>query len=301
MNDLIITKLSRRDIRLESGSVAALGCFDGLHIGHRAVIKRAVEIARYKRLAAIVWTPVGMERGPLLTDEAEKRELIMSMGVDFLAEQSFDAIKGQSGEQFVAQTLFGALNVRHAVTGFNFTFGAGGKCGTHELCALLTTGNASLDVLSGVNIDGQVVASTRIRSLIEAGEVEKAAILLGRPYSIRGTVIHGRHIGHTIGIPTANLSLPSYRVLPLRGVYASEISTSLGYFRGISNVGVNPTVSIGGDARLETHLIGFDGDLYGQTITVKLLKFIRPEQQFASLDDLKAQIGEDIKTTLEVR
>ena len=285
-----------------------MGNFDGLHLGHTALIKEACERARVAGVPAAVLTfephprSVFMPEGEpyRLTPFRVKEREIARLGVDLLFVQHFDAaFSKKSAESFVAEVIAGAVGATHIVVGHDCTFG-NKRRGTPELLreegARHGFGVTVVEPVHGP--DAAVYSSTRIRELLKAGKPREAAKQLGRFWEIDGRVMTGDRRGRTIGFPTANLGLGEY-LRPMFGVYAVRVSGDgpddpLGgrTIDSVANLGLRPTVGTP-EPRLEAHLFDIDTDLYGRHLRVSLVEFIRPEQKFAGLDALKAQIAED--------
>ncbi len=285
-------------------SAVALGNFDGLHLGHRKVILSAVA-AKQQGLAPTVFTfeanPLtdlgGSAGGEIITNE-QKIGLLEEFGVEQLYIVKFAAVRDLSPEEFVSDILVRVCRAKEVCCGFNFTFGRGGRADSQTLAGLCAKRGIRAQVTGAVLFDGEPVSSTRIRGLIANGDVDEAAKLLGRPYGYGSAVEHGRHIGRELGTPTLNQAIPKDFVLPRFGVYASKV-----FFRGeeqvgVTNVGIKPTVG-SPCALAETWMPDYHGpDLYGETVRVDLMKFLRPEVRFAGLPELKAAIlmdGEQAK------
>ncbi|MCI1954866.1 MAG: riboflavin biosynthesis protein RibF [Oscillospiraceae bacterium] len=280
----------------EGESAVALGSFDGLHLGHRRVISLALEGAG-KGLVPTVLTFAenpklrgNGEFGGLLLAPEEKIRLLERMGVGQLYLLDFDAVKDLSPEAFVAGILEGTCRAKRACCGFNYTFGRGGTAGSADLRRLCAGRGIEAAVAGPVLADGTPVSSTRIRGLIANGRTEEAARLLGRPFGYESAVIPGRRLGRRLGTPTLNQKVPEEFVRPRFGVYASAVTVGRKTYCGVTDVGVKPTV--GSSCVLaETWMPGYTGpDLYGRTVRVGLLKFLRPERRFPGLDELREEI-----------
>ena len=286
--------------------VVALGCFDGVHLGHEAVVRRARAVADDLSLPLTVWsfrTPpknyFSPTPAPLLTTPTEKEARMRALGVDVFLSVPFDAtVATIPCETFFEEILCGKLSARHLVCGFDFTFGSKGLGNPDRLSTLCAARGLALSVVPPFTLDGEAVSASGIRDAIEAGNVEQASRLLGRPYSITATVVHGQHLARDLGFRTINQLLPDGKAVPRYGVYVSRIDLDGATHYGISNVGMRPTVG-GTLLCVETHIFDFSGDLYGAAPTVNFLHFLRPETKFDSLDTLIRQVGSDITTAKE--
>lgn len=290
----------------EKDSVVTLGKFDGVHRGHRKLISRVLEIAEVQGLEPAVFTfdvspqaALGIrERGLLMTNE-ERSRFLEELGIRLLVECHFSALRDMEAEAFVQSVLAGKMRARHFVVGPDFRFGKGRR-GTPEF--LKDMGKSlgfQVDILEKEMDRGREIASSYIREELLEGRIEKVNELLGYPYFITGEVIHGRHLGHKLGFPTINQVPPEEKILPPRGVYASRIHVEGGVYRGVSNLGCKPTVH-GEYEGLETYLFQCDRDLYGKTAKVELLRFLRPERKFPSVEDLKEQLKCDVKAAEQI-
>lgn len=287
------------------GCVATIGNFDGIHLGHQAILHRLAEWKCALGLPATVisFEPLpreyfgGRVNVPRLISLRAKIELLRAHGVDRLLCLRFnDGLAGLEAEDFVENILVAGLAVKHLVIGDDFRFGRG-RSGDQALLERLghTRGFGVSDAPT-VAVDGGRVSSTRIRHALAAGDLELAARLLGRPYRLSGRVLHGDQRGRLLGFPTANLAVRPAGALS--GVHAVAVQgAAAGAVRGIANLGRRPTV--GGDhTRLEVHLLDFSGDLYGQRLEVSFLHKLRDERRFDSLDQLTAQIRADREQAL---
>lgn len=285
------------------GSSVAIGNFDGVHLGHRAVIGEAAAIAKAEGvpLSVLTFEPhprrfFAPGQAPFrLTPLHAKAELMEGLGVDLLLVQRFDkTFSSKTAEVFVDDVIIGGLGARHVIAGYDFVFGKarGGSCET-----LLKLGERHGFHFTAVGAcedpDGLAYSSTRIRDHLAEGRPDAAARLLGRPFAIEGRVVRGDQRGRTIGFPTANVRLGRY-LRPARGVYAVKVRIDAAPFewRGVANLGKRPTFA-GEDDLLEVFLFDFEGDIYGKRLSVGLIEFIRPEKKFDGIDALKAQIATD--------
>ncbi|WP_297998061.1 riboflavin biosynthesis protein RibF [uncultured Phascolarctobacterium sp.] len=281
--------------------VVALGTFDGLHRGHLDVIGTAKQEAEHTGAKLAVFT---FSNHPLewinpahvpvaLVTPAVKLQLLESLGVDVLIDIPFNQLVADLLPQQFLERL-SALNYSCLVVGENFTYGQRGVGNVYTLAASAQAMGFKLIVRKLVSNNGTIVSSTEIRRLITAGEVQQAAKMLGRSYSISGIVAHGNERGRLLGYPTANLELvDAYVAIPLGGVYAVRAYVDGGVYGGMANIGKNPTFGDVEKPRLETNIFGFSGDIYGKTLTIEFVQRIRGEVKFAGIDALKAQLAQD--------
>ncbi|MDJ0386818.1 bifunctional riboflavin kinase/FAD synthetase [Roseomonas sp. E05] len=281
------------------GATVALGNFDGVHLGHHAVLRAAHAARPELARVALTFEPHPREHfrpddPPFrLTLAAAKARALRAAGAQHVVALPFDAaLAAMSAEDFVTGVLHGALRAKHLACGADFAFGhrrGGDVAFLAERAERLGIG---LSVVPPVADEAGPISSTRIRRLLQDGYPERAARALGRPWAIRGPVSHGDKRGRTIGFPTANIPLGRH-LEPARGVYAIQALLPDGRtVPGVANIGLRPTVA-GTESRVEAHLFDLDEDLYGQEIGVALLHFLRPERKFAGLEALKAQIAAD--------
>jgi riboflavin kinase/FMN adenylyltransferase len=283
--------------------VVALGNFDGVHLGHQAVVRRAVEEGRRRGLRtvaatfdphprAVLWPG---DEPKLLTTPELRRELLLACGVDEVRRIRFDCeLSKKSPQEFVMEVVAGSLGAGVVVVGENFRFGhkASGDVAELRRCMQVVGGEAYTVPIS--NVLGEGISSTRIRKLVADGEVREVARLLGRPYLLRGEVVEGDKRGRTIGFPTANV-LPDERALvPGRGVYAGHARMGSERYGACTNVGTAPTFDRR-DSRIEAYLLGYGGDLYGKVVDVTFEERLRPEKRFSGIGELKEQIARDVE------
>jgi riboflavin kinase/FMN adenylyltransferase len=292
-----------RDVAPEDrGASVAFGAFDGVHRGHQVVIAAAAEAGR--RLGA----PLGVisfdphpgrwfkpDAAPfMLATPRQTRAALKALGVQRLYYLPFDAsVARMSAEAFARDILVEGWGVRHVAVGFDFLFGRGREGNAQTLEALGARYGFGVTVVAAVNDPtGEKLSSTAVRAAVGQGDMGAAAAILGRPFAIEGEVVRGEGLGAGLGFPTANVALGDY-VQPRLGVYATRTRLSDGrVVDGVASVGTNPTTGLVAP-RLEVWLFDFDEDLYGQVIETELVEFIRPEERFASLEALKAQVADD--------
>jgi len=284
-------------------TVIALGFFDGVHIGHGALLRRSVERARELGAMPAAFTfdraPKEFVTGvsvPLLTSAAERAALIREVyGIERTIVAPFDNAMMTMPWRSFLELLVSRYGAAHLVAGHDYRFGYKNE-GTPEIlrtwCAEHGLG---CDIIPRVELHGVTVSSTYIRTLVEAGDMEGAAAFLGHPYAVTGTVKHGKHLGTEELFPTVNLMPEPWRVLPRFGVYAVRVALSEGSeYAGVTNVGIRPTIVDDNRVTIETNLIGFDGDLYGRELRVLFRRFLRQEKKFDSMAELHRQIERDI-------
>lgn len=288
---------------LSEGTAVTIGNFDGVHRGHREIIRRVQSYAQHRQLLSLVFTflphPVKLLvphlAPPLINTYAQKVEIMSSLEVDGMVEQPFDRdFAGYSPEQFVSEVLHQHLQAKAVFVGFDFTFGRGGKAGVEVLRELAAGYGISIEVATPLSFDGIVASSTKIREFVLKGQVEGARLLLDRYFFLEGTVVEGAQRGRQIGFPTANMETLQ-ELIPATGVYACWVETQRGIFPAVSNIGVKPTFENEAGLTIESHLLDFSGDLYGQSIRVHWVQRLRSEQAFSSADALKEQITQDVK------
>ena len=298
----IIRVGSRDCARVAGVSVTALGFFDGVHLGHRRLFDATLAEAarRGDGAAPAVFTfsddlrqiKPGAAR---LTDFETKLRLLGEAGIRRVYVADFPSVMGLSPESFVSQILVQQCKTVFAVCGFNFRFGSGASGDALLLRALMLEAGADAEVIPPAYLGGSVISSSAIRAAIEAGDMPHATAMLGRPFSLTAPVLHGRGYGQSEGVPTVNQVFAESGILPRSGVYACRARLSDGTaLSAVANVGACPTFGEKGEIHCETHLIGYRGDLYGKTLTVEFLYYLRPEKRFDSVGELYAQIGCDI-------
>ncbi len=284
--------------------MVALGNFDGVHLGHQVVLRRAVEEGRRRgvRVVAATFDPhpravLGPRVQPkLLTTLELRREALLRYGADEVRAIRFDEeFSKKSPEEFVREVLVGEIGAVAVVVGENFRFGHRAAGDLEELERLMRSlGAEAYSVLVRSGDEKAGISSTRIRELVAGGEVEEAAKLLGRPYLLRGEVIVGDRRGRSIGFPTANVVPDPAVVVPPRGVYAGFVRVGEVVHPACTNVGVAPTFERG-KSRVEAYLIDFEGDLYERVVDVSFVRRIRAEKRFSGVDQLKEQIARDVE------
>lgn len=271
--------------------VVAVGSFDGVHLGHQYLLHQALAEAKSLHQPLLVYTfdpPTKVfTRGEgFLMDLTEKVEALRALGVELILAVAFnETFAKRKAEEFLEDLR--RLGASRIYVGEDFRFGRGRSGGPEDLAQVAPVRTVPL-----LTLGGEPVKSSRIRALLQEGRVEEARHLLGRPYGAYGVVVEGEKLGRKLGFPTANLAVHPNKVLP-PGVFAVEAQGAFGRYKGVANVGTRPTVN-GSERRLEVHLLGFAGDLYGEEMRLVFLKRLREERRFASLEELQAQIAKDV-------
>ncbi len=284
--------------------VIALGFFDGVHVGHGALLRTAKIKAEELGVtpAALTFDPhpnelIFGEKTPLINTLSEREALMTGLyGMEEMLVLPFDrAFMEMDWQDFVKEVLMERFAAVHLVCGFDYTFGHRGLGNAEKLKALCSDLGIGCDVVEKVELLGAEVSSSRIRTLLEQGKLEEANTLLGHPHFLSGEVIHGKQLGRVLGFPTANVPLEEGLLVPDRGVYATCVTCDSGVYKAVTNIGSRPTVGESTQITAESYLLDFEGDLYGQSMKVELLKFLRPEQKFESLEQLKQAVLNDIE------
>ena len=291
------------DFHIEEPTALSLGKFDGVHRGHETLIAHLLE-KKKEGLKAVVFTfdipPKKLTENNnyrVLSTNAEKQEILEERGIDYLLECPFTKeIMCMEPEAFVEWIVTG-LHVKSIVVGSDFHFGHNRRGDYKLLQQLSGTYGYSLKVVEKLQYEGRDISSTFVREQIIKGDMGKANDLLGYPFFVKSEVIHGRQLGRTLGIPTINMELPAEKLLPPKGVYATEVQIRGKYYIGVTNVGCKPTVNHTNKVNVETHILDFSGDLYGQEMKVSFYSFIRKERKFQSVEELKTQMEHDIASS----
>lgn len=288
--------------RHHRGCVATIGSFDGVHQGHQVIIEQVKDRARMLGLPSVVMVFEPQPSEFLSGEQAPARLMLLRDKMVALREAGIDRVlclqfnprlRGMTAEVFIEQVLVQGLAVKHLVIGDDFRFGSDRKGDFCLLQSVSADHGFDLERTHTVEHSGERISSTRIRRLLEQEQFALAETLLGKPYAIHGTVVHGQHLGRQLGFPTANVHLNRYRS-PLSGVFAVQVTIAGQQKAGVANIGIRPTVAGLVKPILEVHLLDFDESLYGQRIAVQPLKKLREEKKFSSLDELKENIARDV-------
>ena len=298
---LIITSLNQLQYQLDKVAMA-LGTFDGVHLAHQFVIGRAVAWSRQNSGTSMVFTfanhPLSVIHPqrvpPQLQTLAGKTTQIKNQGVTVLVRIPFTkSLLHLPPEDFV-HLLATRIKPRHVVVGPNYSFGDKGAGNPEMLTGLCERYGIETEICPEINEQGVMVSSTVIRNLLTAGDVVAAANLLGRPFELSGLVVHGDRRGRALGFPTANLQSAPQLLIPGKGVYAVKVKVGARYYDGLCNIGTNPTF-VQGPLRVETHILDFDREIYGKSITIMFIGRLRAERTFGSAAELVVQMNRDLQ------
>lgn len=289
------------EFRIGQETAVAIGKFDGFHRGHQKLLNRIKE-QKKRGLAAVVFTFVpspaaffSKEPEQDLTTIEEKRKIFEEAGVDYLIEYPFyQEIADMDPEIYISKVLVEQLNAKCIVAGEDVSFGKKGLGDCRLLKEKAMQYGYEVVIIDKVLYKGKEVSSTYVREAVRQGDMELADQLLGQPYHVGGTIVHGRHLGSSLGMPTVNIVPPEQKLLPPNGVYFSYIKMNGNIYQGITNIGTKPTVSGEAVMGVETYIYDFSRDVYGQEAEVYLLHYKRPEMRFDGIEALKAQMATDI-------
>lgn len=282
-------------------TVITLGKFDGLHRGHQLLLQRVLTLGK-TGLTSVVFsfdtppnTVLYKEQKQMLLTNEERLELLEETGLDYFIECPFvPEISGMEPEDFLRDVLIGQLHARYIIVGRDFHFGHNRRGDYHLLQDFEEQYGYKTEVIEKAKWNHRDISSSYVKEMLLKGEMEEVKEMLGYPYYISGEIVHGRRIGHTIGIPTINLIPLKEKLLPPYGVYTSRIKIKDTWYTGVTNIGINPTIDDGVSKTVETHLFDCNEDLYGEEARVYLHEFQRKEMKFRSLEELKEQMKRDI-------
>ena len=294
-----------RDPARTSPCVLVLGMFDGVHRGHQALLERGRAVAAEKGVPLTVCTfephPLEVLRPeaapPRLTTPMERARRMAECGVDVLCVRTFTAALAASEPEAFLDEMTRVFRPVHVICGYNFSFGHRGRGDGALLTAYAAAHGFTAEVIPAVTIGGEPVSSTRIRLLVQEGRVSDAARLLGAAYAIAGRIEHGKRMGHRLGYPTANVTVPPRKVLPAYGVYSCGLTVRGGEVPAVVNVGRHPTLPEG-HVTIEAHALDPLPELYGEPARIRFLRFERPETRFPDADALSEQIGRDLHAAM---
>lgn len=283
-----------------SGSVLCIGKFDGIHLGHQELIRYAAKTARRQSLHAAMFTFLFEHQVELYT-ESEKVALAKEFGIDTYLTYPFSKeFREMRPEVFVCELLVKRCNAKQIVVGEDFRFGCGRSGDIRLLEELSEQYKFQIQVFRKLCYQGEEISSTRVRKALLAGELKQANAMLGRPFFFEGKVVAGNRIGRTLQMPTANIIPEGNKLLPPKGVYASSVMVGERGYYGVTNIGKKPTVPGNSGYGVETYIFDFDRDIYGRKIRVELLEYLRPEQKFSGLEELRRNMHQDKENAMKV-
>lgn len=286
------------------GTVVTIGTFDGVHLGHKAILKRLVECAQKENLESVLLTffphprmVLQKETGiQLLNTLSEKKEKIASLGIDHLIIHPFTPeFSRLTALEYVRDILVNQLHIKKIIIGYDHRFGRNRTANIVDLKEFGATYGFEVEEISAKELNDVAVSSTKIRRALMEGDIATANNFLGYPYTLHGTVAHGKGMGKNIGFPTANLKLDeTYKLIPKNGVYLTEVTVHGKKYKSLTSIGTNPTVG-GKEQTIETYLMDVSEDLYDQALSIEFLSWIREERTFESVEKLKEAIRQDEK------
>ena len=281
-----------------SPTAVALGVFDGVHLGHRAVLDAVLHLEKLPCVFTFRNEDAISKKGAQYLYPFEVRcEIIKECGIQEFYAPAFAEVQHMNGRAFAEEILHHGMNAVDVCCGKNFRFGERASCDVHHLEQFGKEFGFRVHVIEDILKDGIKISSTKIRKLLQNGEIQKANDFLGEPYRIRQEVTHGAQLGRTIGFPTINQVFRENQLVPKFGVYASETELSDGRkLKSLTNIGMKPTVNYNGLPLAETYIRNFSGNLYGKQVHVRLMRFIRPEMKFASVEALTEQMTKDLQS-----
>ena len=292
-----------QQLNIACRTAVAIGYFDGMHLGHRKLIGEMVRYAEEKELIPVLLTfdmsgfRAAGKGGKDLFPRERTNSLAEEMGVELFVDLPFEAIHDMGPETFCEEILSGEKNLYADAVfcGEDFRFGKNRSGSVKDLKALGEAKGFSVVTVDEVIADGEVISTTRIKNYLENGNIKRVNLMLGMPYSVSGEVVHGNHLAKGMGFPTANIHFPTEIVSPKKGVYLTETLIGEDRYRSITNIGTRPTITSDTVSTAETHILDFDGDLYGQNIKILFYEYVRQEQKFSNVETLKRIVLENIE------
>lgn len=296
----IITSLD--NIKLKIPSAVAIGKFDGIHLGHRQLLGKIIA-KKQEGMKAVVFTfnpsPAVLFSGVKekeLTSVEEKRRIFENLGIDILVEFPLTyETAATPKELFVSEILVEKLNAKYIAAGTDLSFGKKGEGNSEFLVQKGKELDFCVDIIDKIAYKGEIISSTLVRKAISEGDVKKAHFMLGSPYFVQGIVVKGNQLGRTIGFPTVNVTAQEDKLLPPNGVYKTEVTLGERVYEAITNVGCKPTVTDSKQIFIESYLYQFSENIYGEEIKVHFLEFMRKEQKFNTIEELKIQLQKDMQ------
>lgn len=301
---------SMEQLHIEEDTAVAIGKFDGIHLGHKALLREILDAKRYGLKAAVFtfYPPPaavfgqGETQQPFnsgfqsLSTRAEKRKYLEEAGIDYLVEYPLNLTTAAiEPEDYIASILAGRMHAKLIVAGPDLSFGNQGRGNFALLKQYAERYHYEARQIEKVGVGGKEISSTRVREAVQRGDMKAARVYLGGWYSVEGTVRHGTQIGRTLGFPTLNVVPEREKLLPPFGVYHSQVEIEGTWYFGVTNIGRKPTVHDGEEVTVETFAFDYQGQAYGLSVRVELLEYARPERKFAGKEELMRQIGQDVK------
>lgn len=289
-----------RELVKIDASCVGLGFFDGVHLGHRALIEKLVNRAKSLNSKSVLLT---FQKSPAenfvknfryITSDTEKKTILNELGIDYMVELDFSKLVNYTAEDYISKIIYTYFRPKYITSGFNHTFGKNKSGNPEMLRTYQNRYNYIYEEIPPVKAKEEIISSTLIKELLHSGNITKANNLLGHSFKIEGIVVEGNKLGRTIGFPTANILYPDYKTQIPFGVYKTTVKYKGNVFSGLLNYGVKPTINSKNQPVAEVHIIGFNENIYGNTIEISILDRIRNEKKFSSLDELKHQIKEDL-------
>lgn len=296
----ILDLLTMQECEVDSDTVVALGTFDGCHLGHVSVMRSAYLKAKSLKIKSLVYTfdkiPKSSNNSEIknIHTVEEKIKFIRNCGIDYVVVDDFNSVKDFEGDYFVEKILKEKLRAKSVCCGYNYRFGKNARYSGEKLKDFFKNSGESVEICPKVSVNDEDINSTLIRQKISNGEVDKI-LSYSPPYSVFAQVVEGKKLGRTIGLPTINQYIPEIKVTPQKGVYITECEIGENVYPSVTNVGTRPTVDDNGRINMETHIIGYSGNLYHSYIRVNFYKKLRDEIKFSSLEELQKQIKADIE------
>lgn len=278
----------------EGKTAVTFGKFDGLHLGHRKLIRTVKELSEKEDVESVVCAFDMGQSNVLMTKE--ERKLHLENEVEYLVDCPFTKEFSElSAEVFIRDIIKGVFHADFVVVGTDFQFGYGKRGDVHMLAGYKEQYGYELIVIEKKRYRDRIISSTYIKEVLREGKADDAANMLGYNFGIAGIVEHGRQLGRTLGFPTFNVLWPQEKIVPPKGVYLCRVYVDGRGYNGIANIGVKPTVSDEDKVRIESFLFGYEGNAYGKEVMVELIEYVRPEQKFSGKEELKAYVNRDIK------
>lgn len=291
-----------KNFKEKDNTSIALGNFDGVHLGHIALIKSMIEDSKKFNIKSSILlfenhtkTTTQGHAPELLTDNIQRENIIRDAGVDILYKIDFDLyLRKLSAEEFVRNILIEKLNIKSVTVGYDYKFGYKAQANAKDLHAFGDKYGFKVNIVEPVMLKGEIISSTKIRQYLKQGKIQKANDMLGRNYTLRGKVVPGKNLGNKLGFPTANINLSDKYLIPKNGVYRTITEIEDEFYYSISSIGKNPTFDEK-ETKIETHILDFNKDIYGKDIEIQIIEYLRSEKKFNNLQELKNQIKYDIE------